>query len=208
MHPVCPESPLWNGIDKKQMWLLNGRRGGLILPAAEMEIEGADAEGFLQKWVNAGADEEAIRTRPYFVLSSIGMHVFSEKTTEKEREALQERVDFLLADAPALKNNMDDYTVKVTNLHDVYKKRLESPVKSEHLLKAGIRLGKIPAICIKQGNGLGDIYLWQLFMDGRLGGKDKEIYGLRRDEAACQLLLNSIAYTDKEAGRIDGEISD
>lgn len=47
------------------MW--NGLRGDLVMPAWEMEVQGVNADLFLEQWIARGADEAVIKSgNPYY----------------------------------------------------------------------------------------------------------------------------------------------
>ncbi|MGN0189588.1 MAG: glycoside hydrolase, partial [Candidatus Cryptobacteroides sp.] len=69
---------LWNNLDRHATDLWNGLRGGLIVPASDIELEGLSTGAFLEQWTSRGADREKITGKDsYFAYELCGFYGFS-----------------------------------------------------------------------------------------------------------------------------------
>lgn len=121
VHPVWPQSPLWKGVQRESLWLWNGLRGGLIVPAVNMEVEGLSSEAFTELWQQRGADAERLKAESYFAYECMGLFEFDDGNAEEAKERLMQRVAFLLADAPALKTGNEAPAITVYDLAAAYR---------------------------------------------------------------------------------------
>jgi hypothetical protein len=63
IHSEDPKQMM--GLERKDLWLFNGLRGGLAIPAWEMKIQGLSAKAQVNQWLAKGADTTKL-TQPYF----------------------------------------------------------------------------------------------------------------------------------------------
>ena len=194
VHPDDMEKAYWKYIPKQSFWLWNGLRGGLIVPAVNMEVEGVSAEGALELWKQRGANASKIKTTDYRAFECMGIYEFGEGDPDEIKAKLMQRVNFLLADAPALKNSR--YTGEITeyNLSAVYGCLEDNDNKCIPLIHAGKELKRIPAVEVLCGTGT--LIVAQLIIDGRLTGKRQSsqwhMSNAHRDPAVCQVVLNML----------------
>ena len=197
IHIDKNDASLWRNIPKESTWLWNGMRGGLVAPAADMEFSGLSAAAFLTQWKARGADEAAIKKGSYYAYELQGFFEFSAKASDDVlQKKLKEKVAFLVQDAPALANAINPSTpIKVTNLSEDYRASLNGQAQGfTPLANCGKNLTRTPVALIDFGIGKGSLIVSQLLTAGRLSknNKEKEIYGIRYDEVAAQLVLNMI----------------
>ena len=200
IHPCENGLALWNGLPREATSLWNGLRGGLLVPAADMELEGLSADAFLAQWTNRGADVERIKTGPYFAYNLCGIYAFDSVPDNKALiNSLRKKVAFLIEDAPALAMSLNAKApVRISDLGNGYKTSLAGKAKSfTPLACAGKNLTRFPVVRIGFGEGKGTAVISQLITAGRLvpsgDGRSVEGYGLRYDEASAQTVLNMLA---------------
>ncbi|HEX7845709.1 MAG TPA: hypothetical protein VF476_07875 [Chitinophagaceae bacterium] len=197
LHADRSDSSLWKNIPKDYTWLWNGMRGGLVVPAADMEINGLSAEAFLAQWKARGADETAIRNGNYYAYELQGFYEYSSKPDDAAlQKKLKDKVIFLVQDAPALANAINPATpIKVIDLANGFKSANNGTAKKfTALASCGKNLTRTPVAFIDFGKDKGSLILSQLLTAGRLanGYGEKGFYGIRYDEVAAQVLLNMI----------------
>jgi len=195
IHPTRNDSSLWNRLDRKNTWLWNGMRGGLIVPAAEMEIQGLSPEGFLSLWKTRGAEEDKIRNGPYFAYVLQDFYSFSEKPSDNNTIAeLRKKVKFLADDAPALAASLNpNAPVQIIDLTTAYQSGLTGQASQlTALVNAGKNLTKVPVIMIEFGHQKGQLLLSQLFTAGRITKTKNQSapYAIRYDPATIQFVMN------------------
>jgi len=203
VHPDDWQKQYWQHIPKEGFSLWNGLRGGLIVPAVNMEVEGVSAEAFAELWANRGADIHKIKqAKSYCAYECMGLYEFGEDKSPAVKERLMERVNFLLADAPALKTGNQVPQMTEYNLSEAYAAYEDNGNRCIPLLHAGKGFKRIPAMEIQYGAGI--LIVAQLMTDGRLTGKaeakradDSEasigylrMTNTHRDPLVRQLVLN------------------
>lgn len=196
MHPAENDASLWENLNKEATWLWNGLRGGLIVPEWDMEILGHGAEEFISQWANRGADVEKMTKNEYYAYELCGMYAFSVGKDEKVIRELRQRVLFLREDAPALKDSIDpNGPVQVINLSEAYRQSINSQFESiKPLANCGRGLSRVPVTELTVSSGSGKLILSQAITGGRLenGFGTEGLYGIRKDPAAGQFVLNMI----------------
>jgi beta-galactosidase len=204
-----PESAIQQPVDNKQLWtdvpheatwLWNGLRGGLIVPAVDMQISGLSGKALLADWVARGADADQISTGDYFAYELAGYYAFARAAQDKTTsDALRKRVRFLVEDAPALKGIINpESPITVTDLNALFKQGSTSgQVESvTPMANAGKGLGRTPVVKLTFKPGEGSVIVSQLITAGRLLPDHSEsgpgVYGLRYDPVAVQFVLNML----------------
>ncbi len=198
IHPSLVDSSLWRKIPLEATWLWNGLRGGIIVPAAEMELHGLSRESIINSWVSRGGEREKITGTKYFAYELEGFYGFSEKENDSHViDSLKNRVAFLVEDAPALKLRVNpDAPVKVLNLSKSYELNTGGKVESfVPLALAGNDLVKTPVCQISFGPDRGKLILSQMMVHNRLlPNKDQsDLYDIRYDPVAVQMVLNMLS---------------
>jgi beta-galactosidase len=198
IQPGPKDDSLWENLPRQATWLWNGLRGGLIAPAAEMEISGLGAEGFLAEWVQRGADAKPIRDGGYYAYRLAAYYAFSTKPNDALTiKALRDKVKFLVEDAPALQDVVDpNAKIEQTDLSAEYRKHIGG--NAEQLIPlstCGKNLTRTDVAEITFGAHKGNVILSQVMTAGRLqvGETEPGFYGLRYDPAAEQFVLNALA---------------
>ena len=201
IHPAQRDSSLWKGLSPGCTRLWNGLRGGLIVPAATIEIEGLSQEAFLAEWATKGADTEKIRKgEQLFAYEYCGFYSFDGRPDNAEAEAsLRSQVAFLIEDMPALALSLPIHTpVRITDLTAGYKSNSGGRATGfTSLAEAGKDLVRTPVTCIFFREGEGRLVISQLLTEGRLADKVAKVGGTCPpcyDEAAVQLVLNMLDY--------------
>lgn len=199
IFPDYKDSSLWINmpIGYRGMW--NGLRGDLVVPAWDMELQGVNADLFLDQWVARGADEKAIKSgKPYYAYELHGYYKFADKkddpTTEK---ALKDYVQRLIDDAPSLAVFIDlRDPIQVTDLAAGY--RAANTGMAKHLIRlanAGKNLTRVPVMKIEFGDGKGNLIVSQLLTAERMVQRPMTngLYDIRYDETTVQTVLNMFA---------------
>lgn len=189
---------LWRGMPVQATWLWNGLRGGLVAPAAEMEISGLSREAVASQWVERGADAAALKQPGYTAYRLAGYYAFSTHPDDKAvMDALRKKVKFLVEDAPALQDSINPKAkVQQIDLAGAY---AAAPVQGASrltvLATAGKGLTRAVVEQLEFGPGKGRVILSQLLTAGRLdcGVSEPGEYGIRYDPAAEQIVLNMLA---------------
>ncbi len=199
LHPAATSDALWASMPVRYTWLWNGLRGGLVVPAADMELHGLSTEAFLSQWKARGADPTLIASGSYYAYELYGFYEFSTSGDDRAeaQKTLRAKVEFLVTDAPALEGAINVKTpVKVTDLAGEYKASANGVAKNfTALASAGKSLTRTPVVMVDFGTGKGRLVLSQLLTAGRLapGYGEKGKWGIRYDEAAVQTTLNMMA---------------
>jgi beta-galactosidase len=208
-HPDNPA--LWNHLEEDDVWLWNGYRGGLIVPADLMEVLGLSREGFFDLWVERGAAPEAIRSNPAYTAYELqGYYAFSSQPDVDETaviQGLRDHIKFIQADAPAIAAYIDPGApVEILKLNQEYEKLSDAGERNlsvEPLAMAGKKLKKTPVQLIRFEGSNSQVLASQFLTRGRLAegfGSDGH-YGIRYDPAAVQMVLNMIELlVSSEAG--------
>jgi hypothetical protein len=197
IHPDRNNDMLWENIPPGHTWLWNGLRGGIIVPATNMEISGLNRNAYLSKWAAKGAEENKIKSESYFAYDLQGFYRFSDLSKdEKLQSELRREVKFLVEDAPALKGSINpNAPMEIIDLTEGYKSSEKGQAKNiQPLVNCGRNLTQTPVILIDFGEGKGQLILSQLVTSGRLAGSPEAggIYDIRYDAVACQFLINMI----------------
>lgn len=198
IHPARTDSTLWAGLGPENTRLWNGLRGGVIVPAANLEVSGLSQEAFVSMWKERGADEEKIRKGPYFGYEYCGFFAFAGDAESREAEkSLRDKVAFLVEDMPAMALSLPrDTPIRVTDLHSTYAAN-ECGSVSEliPLAVAGKDLVRTPVMRINFGEGEGVLILSQLLTQGRLAdgfAPARKVRPLEYDPAAVSMVLNML----------------
>jgi len=197
IHPATNNNFLWKNIPTNYTQLWNGLRGGLIVPAVNMDIYGLNQKAFITNWVSKGADEEKIKTGNYYAYNLQGFYAFSDlKNDSKACENLRSKVKFLAEDAPALENMINpNAEIEVTDLNRGYQKAKNGRAyQIIPLVNSGRNLTQTPVVMIEFGSGKGKLILSQLITSGRLlkSNNDNKTYSVKYDVVAAQMVLNMI----------------
>jgi hypothetical protein len=201
LHPAAGNNALWRNLPQESTWLWNGLRGGLIVPATEMEIVGLSPEAFLTLWENRGADRKLITgVDGYYAFEIAGHYAFSKEEKDEATIAkLRAQVAFLVEDAPSLaKRIFPDAPPVVHNLGKTFREAGAVGEASEvvPLATCGRNLTRIPVSVVSFGPGRGRVVLSQLFTAGRLAPNKQplKLYELGHDPAAEQFVLNLLDF--------------
>ena len=199
-HIHLQTSCIGHNFSKEQGWLWNGLRGGLNVPAADMEMSGLNNKSFISQWVQRGAEEQLIKSDSYYAYELQGFFEFSvHKNDEKTMKKLRDRVVFLVEDAPALAVTVNPQAPIIqTDLTAGYKASLNGIAENQTaLIVAGKNLTRMPVVAIDFGKERGNLIISQLLTKGRLapGFGEEGLYGIRYDASAVQLILNILDYS-------------
>ena len=198
IHPSPADSSLWNGLTVNCTRLWNGLRGGIIVPAAGMEVSGLSQEAFLNLWTARGADEAQIIEGPYFAYEYCGFYAYDSKDNSAEAEKyLRDKVAFLVEDMPALALSLPRNTpIRVTDLHSSYVSNEGVKVSGlTAMAVAGKDLVRTPVMKVEFGENDGSLILSQLITQGRLApgyAPWRRVRPLEFDPAAVTFVLNMI----------------
>ncbi len=198
-HPAAEDDSLWSGLPRESTWLWNGLRGGLVAPAADMEVLGLNAPAFLALWESRGADRSALSGKVYKAFELAGYYAFSARAGDRDAPAaLRQKVQLLAADAPALQDRINPAApIREIDLAAEYQASLAGGAaeKLAGLASCGKNLTRTPVVEIAFGPGKGRVILSQLLTAGRLrrGAAEPGLYGIRDDPAAEQFVLNLLA---------------
>ena len=195
IHPDFKNAVLWKGIPLDYTWLWNGMRGGLIVPATNIEYEGLSSSGFLEQWVGRGADKNRILNEQYFAYELEGFYEFSSKSDDNETKTkLKNKINFLLEDAPSLANSLNpNAPIKVTDLSKTFNESQNRMGENLiPLVNAGKNLTRTPVVQLNFKKNEGKLIVSQLLTAGRLakGFGEPGLYGIRFDEVTNQFVLN------------------
>ena len=201
IHPRGSNTALWEGLNRHGTDLWNGMRGGLIVPADDMNLIGLNENAFMNQWVSRGADPNAIKKGRCFAYELCGFYAFSDSGNDKDLEKrLRDKVRLLIEDAPSLANSLNAKApVRITDLGKGLLSASDGKATEfVPLCCAGKNLSRTPVILVGFGEGKGKLIVSQLLTQGRLKKKagtvnlSKKHYGIRYDEAAVQVVLNMI----------------
>jgi beta-galactosidase len=201
IQPAMDNNELWKGLPITATWIWNGLRGGLIAPAADMEISGLSRPALLAQWAQHGADATAMESgKPYFAYQFFGYYAFSmvaqDKTTQ---DALRARVRRLAQDAPALKDSINpNGPIDQIDLATAYRDATGGRAQLLTALSScGKNLTRTEIIELDFAVGEGHLILSQALTAGRLarGSAATGFYGIRYDPAAEQFTLNILTKT-------------
>lgn len=196
IHPSSADSTLWNGLSPENTRLWNGLRGGIIVPASNLEVSGLSQEAFVSIWKERGADGEEIRKGPYFGYEYCGFYAYADNGNSAEAEKLlRDKVAFLVEDMPAMAIFLPRNTpIRVTDLHSAYMANEGVSVSGvSPLAVAGKNLVRTPVIRIEFSDSEGVLILSQLLTAGRLaeGFTDgRKVRPVEYDPAAVSVVLN------------------
>ena len=85
LHADTQNDALWYKLPREYTWLWNGYRGGLLMPASEIEISGLSKEAFLTQWKARGADVDKITSGNYYAYDLQGFYQFSTKENDADK---------------------------------------------------------------------------------------------------------------------------
>lgn len=196
LFPDIKNNTLWAHLpsDYRGMW--NGLRGDLVVPAWEMEVQGVNADLFLEQWTGRGADEAAIKSgHTYYAYELHGYYDFSDNADDDQtRQRLKASVMQKIEDAPSLAVFINpNIPIKMTDVSAGYQNANTGMAQSMmRMANAGKNLTKVPVIKIEFGEGKGNLLVSQLLTAGRLAPHEGEKYDRRYDETAVQMVLNMI----------------
>ncbi len=196
IHPSQVDDSLWEGIplDHTQLW--NGLRGGLIVPAVDMEPQGLSPESFIELWKSRGARTDMIRSHQYLAYELYGFYAFSQFDDDQTRRALRWRLRLLAEESESLGHVIDaDGPIRTIDLAEEYRRCLGSGASGfVPLASAGKRLLRSPVVQIDFESGMGRVLISQLITQGRLarGFGSPGPHGLRYDPVAVRFTLNMI----------------
>ena len=177
LFPDIKNNSLWQRLpaDYRGMW--NGLRGDLVVPACEMEVQGVNADLFLEQWVARGADEGILKSgQPYYAYELHGYYDFSTKDDDSEAKArLKASVMQKIEDAPSLAVFINpNIPIKQIDLAAGYMNANVGMAESmQRMANAGKNLTKVPVISIQFGWGKGNLLVSQLLTAGHLADIDK-----------------------------------
>ena len=198
LHPDRANRVLWGAMPDNVTRLWNGMRGGLIVPAEDMELTGLSAAAYIAGWEARGADPARIAQGPYFAYELQGFYGYSDRADDRAVAGrLRERVHFLVQDAPALAVAINpDSPQRITNLHQAFLAAHGGQARDlVPLATAGKSLTRTPVALVDFGPGKGRLIVSQLLTAGRLvpGYGESGLYGIRHDPVAAQMVLNMLA---------------
>ncbi|MBX3735563.1 MAG: hypothetical protein KF715_02645 [Candidatus Didemnitutus sp.] len=201
LHPAENDASLWWHLPQEATWLWNGLRGGLIAPAAEMEISGLGATGSAMLWTQRGADSEALRAgRPIYAYEMAGYYEFSASPDDKAAvERLNQRVRFLIEDAPSLSARIEQSGgLRVVDLRATLNQISVSAraTRVVPLAHCGNNLARTPVVGVEFGVGEGTLIVSQVLTADRLSRRRAPAPDWRvkhHDPAAEQFVLNLLA---------------
>jgi hypothetical protein len=200
IHQSAVDKQLWQGVPHEATWLWNGLRGGLIVPAADMTVDGLGGDAVLSAWQTRGADPAGIKSGSYFAYELAGYYAFSEKENDDAVSAtLRKRVKFIVEDAPALAMSVNpDAPIAFTDLGKLYTQSTANGQTASltPLANAGKGLSRTPIVKLTFGPDSGSVVISQLLTAGRLANdplnSPQEVYHLRYDPVAVQFVLNML----------------
>lgn len=196
IHPYEDNQELWFNLDPYNTRLWNGLRGGLIVPSADLDIQGLSQEAFLNQWVAKGADTDKIKTGPYYAYDHCGFYEYSDSGNDEIiKKRLKDKVFFLIQDMPALDLSLDKNSpVFVTDLHAGFESNASGRAEEFiPLVSAGKDLVRNPVIKIRFSEEEGCLIISQLLTEGRLAkgyAQKRKKYTAEYDEAAVQFVMN------------------
>ena len=198
IHPDSLHCELWQHLTPRHTALWNGLRGGLIVPAADIDLQGLNREAFSAQWSRRGADIARMEQGDYYAYELCGFFAFDAAPDNKSVvKGLRNKVTFLVEDAPALANSLNPKApVRVTDLGSGYRNSAKgSATELVPLASAGKNLTRTPVLRIGFGPKKGALLLSQLLTEGRLDAfappRDTP-FAVKYDEASVQFVINLI----------------
>lgn len=196
-HPSEADNSLWQHLDQQATWLWNGLRGGLVVPAWDMELNGLSSDVLLALWQSRGADGKAITSGRCIAYELAGFFAYGEVPDPAIETKLRERLRFLVEDAPSLKVRLNpEGPIQIHNLGAQYLQSQSSQVhRYVPLANCGKNLSHTPVALLEFGPNRGKLVLSQLITQGRLlpGQGEPGLCHLRHDPAAAQVVWNLLA---------------
>lgn len=208
LHPDSLHTELWRRLTPRHTALWNGLRGGLIVPAADFEVQGLSREAFSAQWSRRGADVERMAHGDCYAYELCGFFAFDSLPDNREViRALRRKAEFLVEDAPALAMSVNPRApVRITDLGSGYRSSARgSAAELVPLASAGKNLTRTPVLRIGFGPDKGCLILSGLLTAGRLDADRQPGPGscpVEYDEAAVQMVINLIENAlEHSAGR-------
>ncbi len=189
-------SPAWWNLDRQDLALWNGLRGGLAAPACDLAVSGLSAEAVIAAWAARGADAQDLRAGTQIAYVLAGQYAFASHPSAAVEADLRRRVRFLIEDAPALAITTDpEGPIAVLDLGAAVRAAAASRATAlRPLAVCGRGLVRTPVIAVDLEHG-GRMVLSQAFTSGRMapgfGGSGR--WDRRYDPAVRQFALNLIA---------------
>jgi beta-galactosidase len=198
IQPGPTDDSLWAHMPQSATWIWDGLRGGLIAPAADMEVTGLSTRAFLAQWVGHGADAVGIASGHSVAYELAGYYAFASTANDQPTiDALRKRVKFLAEDAPALQDALNaNSNITQTDLGKGYRDAANGQaLQLLRLSTCGKGLTRTDIAELTFGPGKGNVILSQAITAGRLARSADQpgFYGLRHDPAAEQFVLNMLA---------------
>lgn len=196
LHPDSVHTELWSRLTDRHTALWNGMRGGLIVPAADFDVQGLSREAFSVQWSRRGADVSRMAQGDYFAYELCGFFAYDSIPDNKElMQELRRKVEFLVEDAPALAMSINPKApIRITDLGSGYRNSEQgSASELVPLASAGKNLTRTPVMRIGFGSGKGALILSGLLTEGRLDVSRPDETGNHRpkyDEVAVQMVIN------------------
>jgi len=193
------DDSLWAPLPRPATWLWNGLRGGLIVPAEDMEVTGLSPSAFFSLWTSRGADAGAMKgSGGYYAYQLAGYYAFSAQPKDTAVIGrLRDQVKAMAEDAPSLESVINPKApVTTIDLSRAYQRETTGEAEAlTALASAGKNLTRIPIVELGFGRNKGRVLLSQVLTAGRLvrGAAEPGPYGIRYDPAAEQFTLNMIA---------------
>lgn len=208
LHPDSLHTELWRRLTPRHTALWNGLRGGLIVPAADFEVQGLSREAFSAQWSRRGADVERMAHGDCYAYELCGFFAFDSLPDNREViRALRRKAEFLVEDAPALAMSVNPRApVRITDLGSGYRSSARGcAAELVPLASAGKNLTRTPVLRIGFGPDKGCLILSGLLTAGRLDADRQPEPGscsVEYDEAAVQMVINLIENAlEHSAGR-------
>lgn len=196
LHPDSLHRELWTRLTECHTALWNGMRGGLIVPAADFDVQGLSREAFSVQWSRRGADIDRMKHGNYYAYELCGFFAYDSIPDNKElMQELRRKVEFLVEDAPALAMSVNPKApIRITDLGSGYRTSEQgSASELAPLASAGKNLTRTPVMRIGFGPGKGTLILSGLLTEGRLNASQPDETGNHRpkyDEVAVQMVIN------------------
>ncbi len=206
IHPDKLNNDMWNNLPEPYTGIWNGLRGGLIVPAADMEFSGMSASAYVSQWKARGANSDKIIAGPYYAYELQGFYDFSDKPDDADvQKKLKARLNFLIQDAPSLAGSLNPLApIAITDLLKGYNDAKKGVADNFiPLANCAKNLTQTPVALIGFGPGKGALVVSQLLTAGRLatGFGETGLYGIRYDEVAGQYVLNMMSEAVKKSGK-------
>lgn len=196
LHPDSLHRELWAWLTERHTALWNGMRGGLIVPAADFDVQGLSREAFSVQWSRRGADIDRMKHGNYYAYELCGFFAYDSISNNKKlMQELRRKVEFLVEDAPALAMSVNPKApIRITDLGSGYRTSEQgSASELAPLASAGKNLTRTPVMRIGFGPGKGTLILSGLLTEGRLDASRPYEVGNHRpkyDEVAVQMVIN------------------